>query len=1328
MRVIDTYIKYCPDKEKIAGMAAKDIAILLEKEWEEEKFDWLIKYIKNEFTKKSFSLESLGEMLLDLSLVLNPEKFDKIISECPEFEEYLEKLLSKSQKHTERDIERIGGANGGSILLAYAILTARVEEEEEKDYESYVGSSDKMYINQAREIPIISREEIVEYYNKIAEYKKLLEAETNEELIKKYEGKIVYYRNLIVEGNLPLVISIAKRRVGRGLSFLDLIQEGNIGLIKAAEIFDVNRGTAFSTVATWWIMQAIERAIADQSRTIRIPVHIYEKLGKVLRAQKKIEMDLGYEPTAEDIAEELKWPLKVVKNTLSLIEQPVSLETPIGVEDDDGKLKDFVPGESNTEEEALKAFAKMDVEKYLSCLKKREEDVIRYRFGIPIDKNDTEHVGEKTLEEVGQIFKLTRERVRQIEAKALKKLIIAAKAPLTESRERKIYIERYHGYTLKKILECNDSEYEEFLKRVKKMDKNAEDLYPTLQEYFDKDLSDAFNMYLYKKGESLIFRKYIEKCFGIVRSIRREQDKSSTISPSFEKELSELVKKDSFQYDGMTLQKILNCTEEEWEKLKSRFAENELFLKGLQDFFGERLEDPVVYENVKRRGYTRRFAGYIKQTKKMLREVRGIYAVKNNSYLSKYNGKTASEILGEGRIAYLKSYVLRLPNSKRSKVLVKAFGEDCDKSLVLERLSYDERNTLSLLIKQFKSQSVKSLAASKTKTAASSMAKKEKEPKREPLMSKPKKAQIVSEAFVPTRQTPVRRESMVIDVPEELFVEKPVEKPKVKRKMPRKNGPVVIVQEGTKGVIKEEESQKRRIYANPPICEYEGKTLSEITGMSPRTLKAIVGRKHKNGVSYKTLINLFGEDLSKPFSKRNLGVSLSDFKQIISHIKNNNTKKLGKMQEYEGKTLSEITGISTNRLKAIVRRKHRNSETYKTLIEMFGENLNGTFEIKRLKITSVKFLNMLYRLSQIESKVSNQAAKKGKKAKKYIGKTLAEITNRTSAELYILLNRMNSNCDSYKILVKLFGSKFDKPLDDVKNITDEDYVTVVKTITRLRSARIEDKRKESTRFFNKTMFEYAGVSEKVFRKVEKELDKSSVEYQLLIKAYGKSIDQVFSETLSEIEMYQLDCYLAKIKNRSRELKPGNYSYDGKTLMEVLGTSHDKILAAMEQMSSHKKPCNRLRIAFGDDLDLVYREEELKKEKIVSVATDVHYLRKQIELLSENFMNVDEELLIPEDIVTVETSLKHPIFKKLVAMLPPEYRFVTEFYLGLYDGLMYSKESIAKIFGADPIEIDTKCEKGVLLFTTIIQKNLVNKPKAFKEQAQILLARQKNESR
>jgi RNA polymerase primary sigma factor len=262
----------------------------------------------------------------------------------------------------------------------------------------------------------VSIEDPVRMYLKEIGKVDLLSAEDEIELAKRMENGDEEAKNALAEANLRLVVSIAKRYVGRGMLFLDLIQEGNLGLIKAVEKFDYRKGYKFSTYATWWIRQAITRAIADQARTIRIPVHMVETINKLIRVSRQLLQTLGREPSPEEIAAEMNIPEEKVREILKISQEPVSLETPIG-EEEDSHLGDFIEDDNvpAPAEAATQMLLREQLDKVLDSLTEREKKVLRLRFGLDDGR-------QRTLEEVGKEFNVTRERIRQIEAKALRKL------------------------------------------------------------------------------------------------------------------------------------------------------------------------------------------------------------------------------------------------------------------------------------------------------------------------------------------------------------------------------------------------------------------------------------------------------------------------------------------------------------------------------------------------------------------------------------------------------------------------------------------------------------------------------------------------------------------------------------------------------------------------------------------------------------------------------------------------------------------------------------------------------------------------------------------
>ena len=354
---------------------------------------------ENTQAKFAEKIKELLNMAKKKKNVLEYQEISDFFADMPLEEEQMEKVLEYLDQNNV-DVLRI--TDDDDVDDEEIILT----DEDEVDVENIdlsvpegVSIEDpvRMYLKEIGKVPLLSAEEEIELAQRMEE--------GDQEAKKR-----------LAEANLRLVVSIAKRYVGRGMLFLDLIQEGNLGLIKAVEKFDYRKGYKFSTYATWWIRQSITRAIADQARTIRIPVHMVETINKVIRVSRQLLQELGHDPSPEEIAAEMDMPVDKVREILKIAQEPVSLETPIG-EEEDSHLGDFIPDEGASEPSEAASFTLLQEQlvDVLSTLTPREEKVLKLRFGI-------EDGRPRTLEEVGKEFNVTRERIRQIEAKALRKL------------------------------------------------------------------------------------------------------------------------------------------------------------------------------------------------------------------------------------------------------------------------------------------------------------------------------------------------------------------------------------------------------------------------------------------------------------------------------------------------------------------------------------------------------------------------------------------------------------------------------------------------------------------------------------------------------------------------------------------------------------------------------------------------------------------------------------------------------------------------------------------------------------------------------------------
>lgn len=374
----------------------------------------------SKLTLKQATQELMNEKRI-LGSILYTELSDKIAQPYALDDKQIDQLIEKFEDSGIAVVDKDGDPTDRQLQKETETLfldqqekssTDRSDDYEEDSYEEDEEETESRSLASSR----AKTNDPVRMYLKEIGRVDLLTAEQEVELAKRIEEGDPIAKQELAEANLRLVVSIAKRYVGRGMSFLDLIQEGNMGLMKAVEKFDYKKGFKFSTYATWWIRQAITRSIADQARTIRIPVHMVETINKLVRIQRQLLQDLGREPTPEEIGAEMDLPTEKVRNIMKISQEPVSLETPIG-EEDDSHLGDFIEDSEamRPDEYTNQELLKEQLNEVLDTLTDREENVLRLRFGL-------EDGQTKTLEQVGQQFGVTRERIRQIEAKALRKL------------------------------------------------------------------------------------------------------------------------------------------------------------------------------------------------------------------------------------------------------------------------------------------------------------------------------------------------------------------------------------------------------------------------------------------------------------------------------------------------------------------------------------------------------------------------------------------------------------------------------------------------------------------------------------------------------------------------------------------------------------------------------------------------------------------------------------------------------------------------------------------------------------------------------------------
>ena len=418
-------------KKKEQEIKEKDINLEEIKQKQDEKdlanFRERLQDIKENFTEKNDYVEPESVKAYKENEQSKAETVSMLTSDIKEGDKKVLTLASIFEKLEDKDIDASKMDEIFSELLSQGIMIStesepddkelmKIDDEEIDDPDMVAASSGKEIDLEASVGKTVAVDDPVRMYLKEIGKVPLLTAEEEVELAQRMEAGDEYAKQKLCEANLRLVVSIAKKYVGRGMLFLDLIQEGNLGLIKAVDKFDWTKGYKFSTYATWWIRQAITRSIADQARTIRIPVHMVETINKLIRVSRQLLQENGREPTPDEIAKEMGITVEKVREILKIAQEPVSLETPIG-EEEDSHLGDFIPDDEAPAPAEAAAFSmlKEQLVEVLETLTDREQKVLKLRFGL-------EDGRPRTLEEVGKQFDVTRERIRQIEAKALRKL------------------------------------------------------------------------------------------------------------------------------------------------------------------------------------------------------------------------------------------------------------------------------------------------------------------------------------------------------------------------------------------------------------------------------------------------------------------------------------------------------------------------------------------------------------------------------------------------------------------------------------------------------------------------------------------------------------------------------------------------------------------------------------------------------------------------------------------------------------------------------------------------------------------------------------------
>ena len=624
------------DLKKIKEKVLSDI----KEAWTNYNNDWFV-----DFANKS-EISSIISKIKRLRLELNPIIVQDLVNKIPALKEYLEKELSKKDKWKDEDFENdFDDSTILELAYNYAIIENRIDlglddfDVKEINYDALIGNSTKLYINEIKSLKDFEKnyERIIKYN----EYRKLVSVTKDPELKAKYEKEVLKYRNLIVESNLCLALPIANRYKNSDLDYLELVQEGSIGIITALEKFDPDRSYAFSTYATWWIRQAITRYLMTNSRTIRVPVHLYEEYNKVLKARNDLKNEIFRDPTNEEIAARLGWPLNKVIWIFKSFEVQISLDAPVNDAemDDSDNFYTFIPDEHDYEEDL---FIAEFTENVLKGLKPKEEFVMRMRFGLP-DGKDPRYERPHTLEEVGQILNLTRERVRQIEMKVINRVRNRENIEVLHytNKKRCGFWEYFIGYSEEKVLEkvkylsekdltILKSKYGENLDEFHSLPSNFNGKASAVINKLKRMLKDSFYKPQYhnefsgkieaihvfeKVGKSLyeITNKTSEEVLDFLSSSSKSIDMLKRVfgedlsQPADDSNLAQgeilllntiiynIRNNIVIKYNNCKLRDILECTDEELEIIVNQLRKNARFYKFTVDHFGEDLNQIVDF-------------------------------------------------------------------------------------------------------------------------------------------------------------------------------------------------------------------------------------------------------------------------------------------------------------------------------------------------------------------------------------------------------------------------------------------------------------------------------------------------------------------------------------------------------------------------------------------------------------------------------------------------------------------------------------------------------------------------------------------------------------
>ena len=1207
--------------------------------WQTEECDWLINSLNKLYIINNSNLKTILSNLSNWNLEISINILNKLLNKCPNLDKFLNDLINKNKKENRIDIDKITtDEHFQNLVLAYAsiknIEVNGFDEDLDIEADTNTNTDDavKMYLKDIGSNPVLSREECASCFQKIDECKELLkndELSVNER--KKIEKKIDFNRQKILDGNLRLVVSIAKRYIGRGVLFLDLIQEGNIGLINAYDRFEYQKGYAFSTYATWWIRQAITRSIANDGRTIRIPVHLYEEINKMIRVIAELKGKIGRDPNTSEIAKEFGVPEEKVEELLIISQKIVELDAPVGQSEDNDEMGYFIASNDKAvEDEVIDSDLNFVLTNAMSVLSEKEEFVIRMRYGVQNLKNPNPLFEDShTLEEVGVHFKITKERIRQIEKKALQKL-----------RDNRISKKELNGYS-------DDYKKEQY---VKGTEVSLSQLLGINVPFEDKEKVDRmFNDLLKRTNPHLT--DYEEQIVRMMYGIQKPDSHSTLFErPMQILEIVDVLGKNVsavFSVKNSALKKLVamrnkeqggSCMELKYfddyfsEKDKELARQKIEFLsdvqqKSLRQYFGKKLDKIVMCDaSIKNIAI-----GAVYKIQKMIDDptyVPKVYNTRANNGNSsvkiikpadtykEHNEKKLEEILNCSFYELIKVINGINPNSKDYKLLIKLFGEDFQNKFDFNKLSPREISDYSHLLAKLKNM-LQNIQGEKEESLLS-------------ILNCTKKE---------------------LDKLIEIFgVRSIVLMKKVHGENLDENGSYYALSYQDRNIYRENLEKFRAmvdsIRKNPEIGEFMDKNLLQILSCSEEEFHILMSKMKIVPYDLKLLSLIHGDDYNGVFKGENLSVqNIQFYRELIAKLREKvqglkNNKPILLKSRFNKNKWSECIEII------------QNNKECEVLLELFGDDLEA--------IVYPIFLdeNQLLSMEKAIEFVQNHNLKTNtiNTSSNYKESTLKQVLDCTDEELEYL-KRVTKFSDEYKdVFIKMFG----EDLKNVINFTDftereiKNTYNIIDTFKdRLVKYRVEK---------DKTLQEIIQCTDEQFIIIKNIILGNKKQYELLALIFGENLDQL--KDSSKLNGDNIKYYSTIITTYSKKAeKINSNSIDANIRMrefsQIQGFTLKQLLKCTDEELDYLKRITEFTDKYRDSIPKIFGEEweniinlellnDLEKRRIYNYINKfgerlVSYRTEKDKTLQEILKYSDSQMKMLIDIVAKNDKLRELLY-------------------------------------------------------------------------------------